>query len=97
MNKIKGEYALFIFPKSGLGTKHRLILCNEVGIVDADYYNSDNEGHILVKLLYDKRNSNDTLSLPTGKSFVQGILLAYAITRRDKVKTKRNGGFGSTK
>lgn len=96
-SQIRGDYALFIFPKSGLGTKHRLILSNEVGIIDADYYYSDNEGHILVKLLYDKRNSQDKLSLPAGKSFVQGICMQYGITKTDKVKTRRNGGFGSTK
>lgn len=94
---LRGDYAFFIFPKSGLGTKHGLILSNLVGVIDADYYHSDNEGHILVKLLYDKRNREEPLSLPTGKSFVQGIAIAYGISKTDNVKTKRNGGFGSTK
>lgn len=44
------NFALKIFPKSGLGFKYGVGLANTVGIVDADYYNSDNEGHIMIKL-----------------------------------------------
>ena len=40
---------LAIFPRSGLGFKYRLQLNNTVGIIDSDYFNSDNEGHILLK------------------------------------------------
>ena len=47
------DYALFIMPKSGLGTKSRLIMYNTAALIDADYFYSDNEGHILIKLLYE--------------------------------------------
>ncbi|MBQ7466720.1 MAG: deoxyuridine 5'-triphosphate nucleotidohydrolase [Clostridia bacterium] len=91
------DYALFIMPKSGLGTKSRLIMYNTAALIDADYYNSDNEGHIMIKLLYDLRNSNKSLFLPAGKSFVQGVFLPFGITESDNATGIRNGGFGSTK
>ena len=42
-------WVLCIFPRSGLGFKYRLQMNNTVGIIDSDYYFSDNEGHIFVK------------------------------------------------
>ena len=39
-------WVLKLYPRSGLGFKYRLQLNNTVGIIDSDYYYSDNEGHI---------------------------------------------------
>lgn len=47
------NYALFLYPRSGLGFKYRVSLMNTIGVVDADYYGSKNEGHILIKIIYD--------------------------------------------
>lgn len=44
------SWVLMIFPRSGLGFKYRLQLNNTVGVIDSDYYFSDNEGHIFIKL-----------------------------------------------
>lgn len=93
--KIEEGWVLQIFPKSGLGFRFRLQLDNTVGIIDQDYYNSDNEGHIMVKLTCDAK-SDTTFSLPAGKAFVQGIFLPFGITADDDALGVRNGGFGST-
>lgn len=93
--KIEEGWVLQIFPKSGLGFRFRLQLDNTVGIIDQDYYNSDNEGHIMVKLTCDAK-SDTTFSLPAGKAFVQGIFLPFGITADDDAFGVRNGGFGST-
>lgn len=45
--KINEGWFLAIYPRSGLGFKYRLQLNNTVGIIDSDYYFSDNQGHIL--------------------------------------------------
>lgn len=90
------NFALKIYPKSGLGFKYGVGLANTVGIVDADYYNSDNEGHIMIKLTnYD---SHKEVSITKGKSFAQGIFEMYGLTVDDDEAEKqiRNGGFGST-
>ena len=89
------DWMLAVFPRSGLGFKFRLQLNNTVGIIDSDYYYSDNEGHIFVKLTNDS-NEGKVVDLKEGDAFAQGIFLPYGITEDDDVTASRNGGFGST-
>ena len=93
--RIDEGWVLKIYPRSGLGFKFRLQLNNTVGIIDSDYYYSDNEGHILIKLTNDSRE-NKTVELPAGAAFAQGVFVEYGITVDDCVETVRNGGLGST-
>lgn len=93
--KIEEGWFLGIMPKSGLGFKFRLQMDNTIGVIDSDYYYSDNEGHIFVKLTNDS-NQNKVISLKAGASICQGIFLPFGITMSDCVSEKRNGGFGST-
>jgi len=93
--KIEDGWVLKLYPRSGLGFKYRLQLNNTVGIIDSDYYYSDNEGHIFAKLTNDTKESK-TLQIETGKGFMQGIFIEYGITYDDDVSEVRNGGFGST-
>lgn len=86
---------LMIVPRSGLGFKYRLQLDNTVGIIDADYSESDNEGHIWIKITNDSFE-NKTLYIKQGEAFAQGIILQYYTTDDDCTDAKRNGGFGST-
>lgn len=92
---MREDYVLMVFPRSGLGFKFRLQLNNTVGIIDSDYYYSDNEGHIFIKLTNDS-NEGKTLTLAEGNGFAQGIFLPFGITEEDDVTELRNGGFGST-
>ena len=89
------DWMLAVFPRSGLGFKFRLQLNNTVGIIDSDYYFSDNEGHIFVKLTNDS-NEGKTVDLKEGDAFAQGIFIPYGVTEDDAVTESRNGGFGST-
>lgn len=93
--KMDNNYFLLIAPRSGLGTKFRMQLDNTIGIIDADYYCSDNEGHIMVKIS-NNNFENKTLSIQQNQAFVQGIFLKYGITIDDDTLQTRNGGFGST-
>lgn len=88
-------WVLKCYPRSGLGFKYRLQLNNTVGIIDSDYFHSDNEGHIFAKITNDS-NEGKTLSLEKGAGFMQGIFVEYGITVDDDVTASRNGGFGST-
>ena len=92
---IESDWVLNIFPRSGLGFKFRLQMNNTVGIIDSDYYNSDNEGHMFVKLTNDS-NEDKSLSLKAGQGMVQGIFFEFGIVEDDDVTEERNGGFGST-
>lgn len=92
---IDNGWFLAIFPRSGLGFKYRLQLNNTVGIIDSDYYFSDNEGHIFIKITNDS-NEDKILELKNGQGFAQGIFIPFGIAIDDNVNALRNGGFGST-
>ncbi len=93
--KMENGWVLALFPRSGLGFKYRLQLNNTVGIIDSDYYFSENEGHIFIKLTNDS-NENKTVNIGSGDGFAQGIFLPFGITEDDNSSALRNGGFGST-
>ena len=86
---------LAIYPRSGLGFKYRVGLDNTVGIIDSDYINSDNEGHIFIKLTNDSREGK-TVRINQGEAFVQGIITQFFKTDDDSADGVRNGGMGST-
>lgn len=92
--KMDDGWVLKLYPRSGLGFKSGMRLLNTVGIIDSDYYNSDNEGHIMVKISYEIGNSS--LILKKGYAFIQGVFVEYGVTEDDIVDKNRNGGFGST-
>lgn len=93
--QMEQEWVLSIYPRSGLGFKYRLQMNNTVGIIDSDYYNSDNEGHIFVKITNDT-NEGKTVEVKAGEGLVQGIFMEYGITVDDDATEIRNGGLGST-
>ena len=93
--KIDDGWVLKCYPRSGLGFKYRLQLNNTVGIIDSDYYYSDNEGHIFAKLTNDTKEGK-TVEITAGSGFMQGIFVEYGITLDDDATEIRNGGFGST-
>lgn len=86
------NWVLMLYPRSGIGFKHGVKLANTVGVIDADYINSDNEGHILVKMI----GGHKPLPLTSNMKFVQGVFLPYGVTVDDCATETRNGGIGST-
>lgn len=93
--EMEQDWVLKCYPRSGLGFKYRLQLNNTVGIIDSDYFHSDNEGHIFAKITNDSREGK-TVCLEAGAGFMQGIFVEYGITVDDCVTAVRNGGLGST-
>jgi len=92
---MNNDEVLFIYPRSSLARKRGLMLSNNVGVVDADYYNNpDNDGHIMISLL--NFTSNEVV-LPKGERVAQGIFQKYLkVTDEEEVTMSREGGFGST-
>lgn len=82
---------LMLVPRSGLGFKYSHRLCNTCGTVDADYYSSSNEGHIMAKF-----TCSEPFTLEQGKAMMQGIILPYFKVEDDTADKERDGGFGST-
>lgn len=93
--KIDDGWFLAVMPRSGLGFKYKVQLYNTVGVIDSDYYNSSNEGHIFVKIVNDN-GENKAMTVNKGDGFVQGIFLPYGLATDDNATAVRDGGFGST-
>ncbi len=89
------DEVLFIYPRSSLARKRGLMLSNNVGVVDSDYYsNPDNDGHIMISLY---NFTNEDVTLPKGERVAQGIFQKYlTCTDEETVTSERKGGFGST-
>ena len=87
------EY-LGIHIRSSLAIKYGIVLVNQEGIIDADYYNnSDNEGHIMIAI----KNTSDTPHIfEKGDKVAQGIFQKYLVADDDNSDTVRKGGIGSS-
>ena len=93
-NMNSGE-VLFITVRSSQGFKYNVRMCNQVGVIDKDYYNNvDNEGHIWVKL----QNQGEVDYVVTkGDKICQGIFLPFLVVdNEEKIENIRTGGTGST-
>ena len=90
---IEDGYVLHIYPRSSLGFKYQIGLANTVGIIDADYYNALNEGHIIVALV---NRGNKEVEIKQGDRIVQGIFYRFFIAEENEVTSVRKGGFGSS-
>lgn len=88
------DEVLKIYIRSSLGFKKNLRLANSVGIIDADYYNNeDNEGHIMCAL---HNFGTKKQVLNKGERVAQGIFEKFLVVEDDQANGKRDGGFGST-
>lgn len=92
---MKENWVLKVYPRSSSGTKYRVQFNNTIPILDSDYYYSENEGHIMFKVINDGREGK-VFKLKKGEKLCQGIFVEYGITFDDNVTTSRTGGFGST-
>ena len=91
--RIDEGYVLQIYPRSSFGFKYQMALLNTVGIIDSDYYEADNEGHIIIAVA---NHGNKDMVIKQGERFAQGLFVRYYLADEDEVKTSRHGGFGST-
>ena len=89
--KCDNDKFIMCVPRSGLGFKYSMHLSNSMGIIDSDYYNSSNEGHIMCKV-----ECKYSFELEQGKALMQGIILPYFKVDDDYSDEVRDGGFGST-
>ena len=93
---MQDDEVLEIYIRSSLAIKKQLRLANNVGIIDADYYdNESNEGHIILAMY---NFGKETVTLKQGERIAQGIFKKYLLTDGDNAGAgdKRQGGFGST-
>ena len=88
------DYVGMVYPRSGLGSKHGIVLGNLVGVIDADY-----QGELLVSL-WNRSKEDYTINL--GERIAQYVVTPvtkpqFAIVKEFSSATDRGeGGFGST-
>ena len=86
------DWVLCLFPRSGQGFKYRLQLNNTVGIIDSDYYNSDNEGHIMAKLTNDSNEGKVLEIRPQWRIWKHGETLRNGERMKKRILLLTTGG-----
>ena len=86
--------ALILANRSSNPKKKGLVLINGIGLIDADYYNNeDNEGEIAFAFM---NITDEPITIQAGEKLGQGFFISYHITEDDQADRDRFGGFGST-
>jgi len=85
---------LILCVTSGMG-KHGIMLANNVGIIESDYYNNvSNNGNLGFRLY---NFGSEPYKVKVGDKIGQGIFTTFlTVDNEEEVKTVRTGGFGST-
>lgn len=88
------DEAFMLYVRSSMGFKWNVRLTNQVGVIDADFYNNvDNEGHMCFSL---QNHGDKDFVVKKGSAFGQGVFSKYLITDDDNASGDRLSGFGST-
>lgn len=86
--------ALILANRSSNPKRKGLVLINGIGLIDADYYNNeDNEGEIAFAFMNTTRQS---VIIEAGEKLGQGFFIEYLTTENDIAEGERKSGFGST-
>ncbi len=95
--KMNDDETLFVYARSSLfkNTNNGLILPNSVGVIDSDYYDSnETEGQIFIQLY---NISNKEVIIKKGERVAQGVFKKILfVTDEESPEEVRTGGFGST-
>lgn len=94
VNMNSGE-VLLLTVRSSQGFKYNVRMCNQVGVIDKDYYNNpENEGHMWVKL---QNQGDKDYVVSKGDKICQGIFVSFlTVDEEENIENVRTSGFGST-
>lgn len=85
--------SLEIYIRSSMAIKRNLMLTNQVGLIDSDYYgNPKNDGAIVIGLY---NFGDEPQEIKKGDKIAQGVFRPYLNTG-DEPTGARSGGIGST-
>lgn len=92
--KLEKDDVLYLHIRSSSATKKGLILKNQIGVIDSDYYsNEENDGNIGVCI---ENTSDRGVFIEANTRIAQGVILSYKTVDNDNVEDERTGGIGST-
>ena len=70
-----GDDVLLLLARSSMGFNHNVRLCNQVGVIDTDYYNNgNNEGHMWICI---QNEGNEDYVVKKGDGICQGMFVKY--------------------
>ena len=80
---MESDDVLFLIDRSSMGFKYNVRMCNQVGVIDADYYNnSNNEGHMWIRI---QNEGDKDYVVKQGDGMIQGIFMKYlTVDNEDK-------------
>ena len=88
------DEVLYLYGRSSNFKKKGLMLANNVGIVDSDYYgNEETDVHIMFSVINFR---DEDVLIKKGEVVGQGVFSKYLLVDDDNAQGKRTGGFGST-
>lgn len=93
--RMGNDEMLMLVVRSSMGFKYNVRLCNQVGIIESDYYNNpSNEGHMWIKL---QNHGDNEYVINKGDAYLQGIFTKFLTVDNEKnIDNERTGGLGST-
>ena len=72
---MEGDEVLLLVDRSSMGFKYNVRMCNQIGVIDKDYYNNkDNEGHIWIRI---QNEGEKVYSVKKGEGMIQGMFMKY--------------------
>ncbi len=78
---MEDDDVLLLIDRSSMGFKYNVRMCNQVGVIDKDYYNNnDNEGHMWIKI---QNEGDKDYVVKKGDGICQGIFMKYLKTDDD--------------
>ena len=85
------DETLMLFVRSSMGFKWNVRMCNQVGIIDSDFYNNpENEGHMWFAL---QNEGDKEFKVKKGEGFGQGLFMKYLTVDDEEEITKDRTGW----
>lgn len=83
---MESDDVLLLVDRSSQGFKYNVRICNQVGVIDKDYYNNpNNEGHMWVRL---QNEGDKDYIVKCGDGICQGMFMKYLLVDNEKEEFK---------
>lgn len=79
---MESDDVLLLLDRSSMGFKYNVRMCNQVGVIDADYYNnSSNEGHMWIRI---QNEGDKDYVVKKGDGMCQGMFVKYLMVDNEE-------------
>ena len=79
---MESDEVLLLVDRSSQGFKYNVRFCNQVGVIDKDYYsNSNNDGHMWIRI---QNEGDKDYVVKKGDGICQGMFMKYLIVDNEK-------------